>query len=165
MIPAAIVGLILLVLGARSVHVIPSDSAYVVERLGKFDRILSSGLHVLIPVLDRIAFRFSLLPKNEKLSDACITLDNVPIRITSAFRWQVIDPERAAYAFANVMDFVTEIVRTAQREWVSRTSWDDVRETTREFAQHVLRSTAEAATGAGVKLVGFEIERIERVTS
>ena len=91
--------------------IVPADSAYVVERLGRYHRTLPAGFHVVMPVLDAVRFRFSLLPKDEELSGTCITLDNVPVTITSTFRWQIADPQKAAYAAANLGDYARGIVQ------------------------------------------------------
>ena len=77
--------------------IVPDATACVVERLGRYHRTLLAGMHFLVPVIDRVAHRFSLRPQDRDLSDRCITFDNVPVSISSRVRWQILDPERAAY--------------------------------------------------------------------
>ncbi|HEX2062678.1 MAG TPA: SPFH domain-containing protein [Thermoanaerobaculia bacterium] len=137
--------------------IVPADHAYVVERLGRYHRTLRAGMHFLVPLIDRVAFRHSLLPVRTELTDRCITLDNVPVDVTTRVQWQIADPERASYASANVQDFITGIVKTKQREAIAQKKWDDARETTRELQQSVLRATAEAVAGVGAKLLAVEI--------
>ena len=144
------------------ITVVPQGSAYVVERLGRYRSTLMAGVHLLVPVIDRVAFKFSLAPKEEQLTDVCITLDNIAVTVKSAFSWQIIDAERAAYATANVIEFVTTLVRTTARQWIAERRFDDVRETTRELQGFVLRSTETAAAGAGVKITAFSVRQIER---
>ena len=143
--------------------IVPPDSAYVAERLGRYHRTLHPGLNILAPFFDRVAFRFSLLPQDLALTDTCITLDNVPFTVTSTVRWQVADAKTAAYASASPADFVSGLVRSIQRDWISRQSSKDVRETTRDFQQAVLRAAAEPAMQVGVKIVDHDVKRIERV--
>ena len=63
---------------SKSVIVVPNGEAWVLERLGRYDRTLPPGLHVIFPFTDRVAFRYSVQPKDEELSDQCVTRDNVP---------------------------------------------------------------------------------------
>lgn len=143
--------------------IVPADHVYVVERLGRYHRTANPGLHVLVPLVDRVAFRFTLRPQDLALSDTCITFDNVPFAVTSTIRWQIADAQTAAYAVANPAEFVTGLVRSCQREWIGKQPSKDVRETTRELEQAVLRAAAEPAAKAGVKVVGVDVTRIERV--
>src|SRR5687767_6792980 len=136
-----VVAVVLAIVSVRSLIVVPAGSAYVVERLGRYRATLSPGLHVLLPFLDRIAHKYS------------ITLDNIPVSVKATLTWQITAAERAAYAAADVADFVGNLVRTTQRQWISERPWTDVRETTRELQQAVLRSTEAAAASAGVTIV------------
>jgi regulator of protease activity HflC (stomatin/prohibitin superfamily) len=159
---AVIVTILALVVVARSAKVVPANTAYVVERLGRYHATLTPGLHILLPFLDRIAARHSLQPREEELSDVCITLDNVTVKLTTTFTWQIVDPEKAAYAAADISDFVVGVVRSAQRQWVAGRAWDDARETTRELSAAVVRSTSQAVTPNGVQVAGFDVRRIAR---
>jgi regulator of protease activity HflC (stomatin/prohibitin superfamily) len=147
------------------IAIVPANSAYVVERLGRYYRTLNPGLNILTPFLDRVAFRYSLLPQRLDLTDNCITLDNVPFTVTSSVQWQIVEPRVAAYAVASLTEFVTGLVRSCQRKWISEQSSKDVRETTRDFRQAVLRAAAEPAAKAGVRIVDHDIKRLERVTA
>ena len=147
------------------ITVVPDGSAYVVERLGRYYRTLNPGLNILVPVIDRIAFRYSLLPKEEPLTDTCITRDNIAITISTTLRWQIVDARKAAYESANVADFVTGLVRTCQRQWIAERSWDEVRENTRDLQQGVVRLAADGAAKAGAKIEKLDVQRIARADS
>jgi len=142
--------------------IVPDEAAYVVERLGRYHRTLRAGVHFLAPLLDRVAFRYSLLPKDQDVADTCVTRDNVTVAVASRFRWQIADPERAAYASASETDFIVTLLRTLVRQWIGARVWDDIRETTRELEAGVLREAAFSAEQAGVKVVAFDVQRIER---
>lgn len=144
------------------IAIVPDEAAYVVERLGRYHRTLLAGVHFLAPLVDRVAFRYSLLPKDHDLADTCITHDNITVAVASRFRWQIADPERAAYASASETDFVITLVRTLVRKWIGERAWNDVRETTRELEAAVLREAANAAEQAGVKIVAFDVQKIEQ---
>jgi|SRR5687767_15852167 len=145
------------------ITVVPDGSAYVVERLGRYHRTLNPGLNILVPVIDRVAFRYSLLSKDEPLTDNCITRDNVAISIATTLRWQILDARRAAYESANVADFVTGLVRKCQRQWIAERSWDEVRENTRDLQHGVVRLAADSAAETGAKIERLDVKRIARV--
>jgi regulator of protease activity HflC (stomatin/prohibitin superfamily) len=158
----AIFAAVLLVVGIRSVRVVPEDMAFVVERLGRYHRTLRAGAHVVMPFVDRIAFRYSLAARSGELTETWITHDNVPVTVNCTFRWKVADPQRAAYASADETTFATELLRTRLREWIAARRFDDVRETTRELRGAVLESVARDAEAAGVSVEAIEVGRIER---
>lgn len=161
MVAILIVAVILFIVVLRHIKVVPADSAYVVERLGRYQATLPPGLHVLVPFVDRIAHRYSLAPMDEELTESAISLDNVPVSVTLAIRWQIVDAERAAYASASVIEFVKGIVRTALREAVGRTNYDELRESTREIQSAIVRVPAGQA---GVKVVAAEVKKIGRAS-
>lgn len=149
-----------IILLTRIVIVVPAGSAYVVERLGRYQGTLGPGVHVLLPFVDVIRFRHTLAPRDERLDDKAITLDNVPVRITSAFRWQIDDPQKASYGTADVGHYARAIVQHAQRECIGRRPWKDLRETTRELQQEILRAAAGPAAAAGVKVLDHDVQEI-----
>lgn len=132
---------------------VPAGHAYVVERLGRYHRTLDAGWHMLAPVVDRVAFRFSLAPQETQFATTAISHDNVPIRFTTTVRWQIADAQLAAYGSANAKDFVTTLVESRQREWVAQHDAGDVRETSRERHSWVLRACADAARQVGVTIL------------
>ena len=146
----------------RSVIVVRDGSVYVVERLGRYFRTLPAGVHVLLPFVDAVRFRYSLAPADEQLADTCITLDNVAVAITSTFRWQIAEAEKAAYAAADVKEYVRGVVQSAQRRCISERPWKDLRETTRELQQCVLRAAADPAAQGGVTIIEHDVGKIDR---
>ncbi|MFL6248208.1 MAG: SPFH domain-containing protein [Thermoanaerobaculia bacterium] len=154
------IAFVLAVVGLKSVIVVPADAVYVVERLGRYHRTIRSGMHVLTPFLDRIAFRYTLKPKDAQLTDRCITRDNIPVSVTSSFRWEVVDPQAAAYNSANVAHFVVELIRSRQRQWIGERAWNDVRENTRDLQKAVLSAIAEPVAHAGVKISDMRVDEI-----
>ena len=153
---------VLLVLGLRCIVNVPAEGAWVVERLGRCDRTLMAGMHVLAPFIDRVAFRYSLAPVTSETSDLCITRDNVPVRVTSTVRAQIVDARQAAYAAENAGDFVTTLIGTQLRQWIGSRRWDDVRETTRELGVATLEAAEEPASRIGVRMLAVDVNGIER---
>ena len=152
-------------LAMNCVKVVPDGNAFVVERLGRYFRTLMPGTHVLAPFVDRVAHRYSLHPREEEIADTCITRDNVPVRIASVVRAQILDPRRAAYGAANAGDAVVTLVRSRQRLWIAERAWDDVRESTRELEVAVVAAAAEPANEIGIHVASVEVRSVDRVES
>ena len=165
MLGVAVVTIVSLIVLAKAIIVVPPNEAYVVERLGRYYQTLGSGMKLLMPFLDRVAFRYSLRPQDARLTDRCITRDNIPINITSSVRWEIADPRSAAYHSANVNEFVAELIRSRQRHWISEHAWDDVRENTRAVQSAVSSAIAEPAAQAGVRISDVSIDPVTRVVA
>ena len=148
---------------SKSVVVVPSGEAWILERLGRYERTLPPGMHVIVPFTDRVAFRYSVQPKDEELSDQCVTRDNVPVRVTSVLRAQIANPQHAAYATANAGDSVVTLVRTHQRQAIGARSWDDVRLYPRELESAVLSAATEPAAQMGITLLAIDVKQLDRV--
>lgn len=142
--------------------IVPPDSAYVVERFGVYRETLNPGIHFVTPIVERIAFRHSLAEQEETLSQTYTTLDRQPIQMTSAFRFRIVDPQRASYATVDPLHFVRELVRNAQRRLIEERAWDSLREERRSFQQDVLREVSAAAENAGVKVTEHEVRELKR---
>lgn len=164
MVVAVVITLFAVILISKCVIVVPAGNAFVVERLGRYFGTLPAGMHVILPFTDRIAHRFSLHPREEELSDQCVTRDNVPVRIASTFRAQIANPERAAYATANAGDSLKTLVRTHQRQAIGERSWDDLRLYPRELESAVLKAATDPAAQMGVTLLALDVKNVERVT-
>jgi regulator of protease activity HflC (stomatin/prohibitin superfamily) len=160
---AIVVVVFLVILISKCVIAVPEGNAFVVERLGRYDRTLPPGLHVIPPFTDRVAFRYSLLPREETISDQCVTLDNVPVRVTSVLRAQVRDARQAAYATASAADSIVTLVRTHQRQSIGQRSWDDLRQYPRELESAVVSSAAGPAGEMGITILALDVKNLERV--
>ena len=145
---------------SNSVVVVPRDAVYVVERLGAYRDTIVAGTHVIVPFIDRIAFRHTLQPQQQELSDGCITKDNVSVTVTSGCRWRIADPRRFTYNTTNGAECVASIVRSHYRKWIGSRSLNEARESIREMEASVVTSTADAAREAGVEIVTANIYTI-----
>ncbi|HVG25366.1 MAG TPA: SPFH domain-containing protein, partial [Thermoanaerobaculia bacterium] len=124
---------------------------------------LSEGRHFITPVIDRVAFRHSLRLHADDLSERCITYDNLPITLTSVVLWRIEDAQLASYGAADVREYVSGIVRSAQREWVGRHAFEDVRMTTRQLEVDVIRAVSDSASRCGVNVTELTVKGVERV--
>lgn len=146
------------------VVVVPNDSAYVVERLGRYLRTLPEGLHFIVPVIDRVAFRYSLLEKEQELTEVAIAHDNVPARVRGTFRWQITDAQKAAYGAADINAFVAGAVRTALRQAIAGRTWDDVRDSRREVEAAVEEAVEEPCATVGIRVASVTVNDVERAS-
>ena len=111
-IAAVVVVILVIILIARTAIVVPQQSAYVIERLGKYNRTLQAGFHILVPFVDRVAYKHSLKEQAIDIHEQiCITKDNVQVGVDGVLYLQVLDPQRASYG---IMDYVFAISQLAQ---------------------------------------------------
>lgn len=143
----------------KSVTIVPQQHAWVVERLGKFHATLGPGLKIVIPFVDRIAYKHSLkeIPLDTP-SQVCITKDNTQLAVDGVLFFQVTDPQRASYGSSNYIVAITQLAQTTLRSVIGRLELDKTFEE-REFINHsVVSSIDEAAMNWGVKVLRYEIK-------
>ena len=156
----ALIFLILVVVFlSQTLRIVPQQNAWVVERLGKFDRNLGAGLNFLIPFIDRVAYKHSL--KEIALdvpSQICITRDNTQLQIDGILYFQVTDPMRASYGSSNYIIAVTQLAQTTLRSVVGRLELDRTFEERDYINSSVVSALDEAALNWGVKVLRYEIK-------
>jgi regulator of protease activity HflC (stomatin/prohibitin superfamily) len=145
----------------KAVKVVPQQNAWVVERLGKFHAVLQPGLNIVIPFIDRIAYKHSLkeVPLDTP-SQVCITKDNTQLQVDGVLYFQVTDPQRASYGASNYIIAITQLAQTTLRSVIGKLELDRTFEE-REFINHsVVSAIDEAAMNWGVKVLRYEIKDI-----
>jgi regulator of protease activity HflC (stomatin/prohibitin superfamily) len=143
----------------KAVTIVPQQHAWVVERLGKFHAALGPGLKIIIPFVDRIAYKHSLkeIPLDTP-SQVCITKDNTQLAVDGVLFFQVTDPQRASYGASNYIVAITQLAQTTLRSVIGKLELDKTFEE-REFINHsVVSSIDEAAMNWGVKVLRYEIK-------
>jgi regulator of protease activity HflC (stomatin/prohibitin superfamily) len=143
----------------KAVTIVPQQHAWVVERLGKFHATLGPGLKIVIPFVDRIAYKHSLkeIPLDTP-SQVCITKDNTQLAVDGVLFFQVTDPQRASYGSSNYIVAITQLAQTTLRSVIGKLELDKTFEE-REFINHsVVSSIDEAAMNWGVKVLRYEIK-------
>src|SRR4030095_9380933 len=127
--PLAIVGIVAVFLGiviaAKTVVVVPQQSAYVVERLGRFQSVLQAGLHVLVPFVDVVRYRHSLKEVAIDIAaQVCITRDNVQVGVDGILYLKVLNAERASYGIAYYIFAITQLAQTNLRSEIGKIDLD-----------------------------------------
>jgi len=159
---ALIVLLVLVVLTVlMTVKVIPQQTAYIMERLGKFYAVLQPGINFIIPFFDRIAYKYTLKETALDIPEQiCITRDNVQVRMDGVIFIQVIDPKKAAYGIADYSFAVIQLAQTTMRSEIGKLDLDKTFEERMTINRAVVESIDEAAIGWGVKVLRYEIKNI-----
>ncbi|KAA8498078.1 Stomatin-like protein 2, mitochondrial [Porphyridium purpureum] len=144
------------------VVIVPQQSAYIVERLGKFNRTLGPGLHFLLPPpVDVMTYAFSL--KEEAISipnQIAITRDNVTIHIDGVLYVKVEDPKAAAYGVENPYRALTLLAQTTMRSELGKLSLDKTFEERETLNAAIVRSINDAAASWGIRCLRYEIRDI-----
>jgi regulator of protease activity HflC (stomatin/prohibitin superfamily) len=143
----------------QGVKIVPQQYAWVVERLGKYHATLSPGLNILIPFVDRVAYRHSLkeIPLDVP-SQVCITKDNTQLQVDGILYFQVTDPMRASYGSSNFVVAITQLAQTTLRSVIGKLELDKTFEERDYINSLVVSALDEAARNWGVKVLRYEIK-------
>ena len=156
----ALVFLLLAIIFAyKSIKVVPQQSAWVIERLGKFHVVLNPGLNFIIPFVDRVAYRHSLkeIPLDTP-AQVCITRDNTQLSVDGVLFFQVTDPMRASYGTSNYVIAITQLAQTTLRSVIGKMELDKTFEERDLINRSVVSAIDEAALNWGVKVLRYEIK-------
>mgnify|MGYP001405500168 FL=1 len=159
MIFTLVLAVLAVVFAFQAIKVVPQQSAWIVERLGKFHAVLSPGLNVVIPFIDRVAYKHSLkeIPLDTP-SQVCITKDNTQLSVDGVLFFQVTDPTRASYGTSNYVIAITQLAQTTLRSVIGKMELDKTFEE-RDLINHsVVSAIDEAALNWGVKVLRYEIK-------
>ncbi len=145
----------------KCAKIVPNQEAFIVERLGKFNKVLYAGFHLLIPYLDVVAYKRSL---KELVLDVpqqtCITRDNVSVNIDGVIYLQVVTPEKSAYGIDNFLAGAIQLAQTALRSSIGKLELDRTFEERDTINQEVVAALNEATTPWGIKVLRYEIRDI-----
>ena len=148
-----------IVFAIKTLKIVPQQHAWVVERLGKFDRILMPGLNIIVPFIDRVAYKHELkeFPLDVP-SQVCITRDNTQLTVDGIIYFQVTDPKLASYGSSNYIMAITQLAQTTLRSVIGRMELDKTFEERDEINSIVVSALDEAAGAWGVKVLRYEIK-------
>ena len=148
-----------IIFGFKSFVVVPQQEAFVVERLGRFHKTLSPGLSILIPFIDRLAYKHTLkeIPLDVP-SQVCITRDNTQLTVDGIIYFQVTDPKLASYGSSNYIMAITQLAQTTLRSVIGRMELDKTFEERDDINRTVVASLDQAAVSWGVKVLRYEIK-------
>ena len=158
---ALFLGAVILVAIAKTAVVVPQQSAFVVERLGRFSGVLQAGFHVLIPFVDVIRYRHSLKEGAFDIPEqVCITRDNVQVGVDGVLYMKVLNPERASYGIVDYVFAITQLAQTTLRSEIGKIDLDRTFEERATINQQVVQELDKASEPWGVKVLRYEIKNI-----
>lgn len=144
-----------------SIVIVPQQSIYVVERIGKYSQSLDAGLSFLIPFVDRVAYRHSLKEVPYDVApQVCITRDNSQVQIDGILYYQVTDARMASYGTSNFEMAIEQLAKTTLRSEVGKRELDRLLEDRMAINQSVIAALDEASPNWGVKVLRYEVKDI-----
>jgi regulator of protease activity HflC (stomatin/prohibitin superfamily) len=141
--------------------VVPQRSVYIVERLGKYSRTLDAGFHILIPFIDKVAYRQNLKEQAiDVASQICITRDNIAVEVDGILYLQVIDPAKASYGIDNYKFAVVQISQTTMRSIIGKMELDRTFEERDTVNAAIVEAVDKASDPWGIKVSRYEVKNI-----
>lgn len=161
LIVALVVAVLFITIVAKTAVIVPQQSAYVIENLGKYNRTLLAGFHILIPFFERSAYRHSLKEVAVDIAEQiCITKDNVQVGVDGVLYMQVLDPERASYGITDYLFAISQLAQTTLRSEIGKIVLDRTFEERGSINSNVVRELDLASDAWGVKVMRYEIKNI-----
>jgi len=145
----------------EGVRIVPQQSAWVVERLGRFHSVLEPGLNLIIPFLDRVGYVHSLKEVPLDVPEqVCITKDNTQLAVDGILYYQVTDPRLASYGSANYLMAVSQLAQTTLRSEIGKMELDKTFESRDEINRQIVHALDEAGRNWGIKVLRYEIKSL-----
>ena len=146
---------------SKCIVVVPQRSAYIVQRLGRYSNTLEAGFHLLMPFVDRIAYRHTL---KEQVIDvppqSCITRDNIAVDVDGVLYLQVVDPVKASYGVSNYLFASVQLAQTTMRSEMGKLDLDRSFEEREQINGAIVTAVDKASDPWGVKVTRYEIKNI-----
>jgi len=156
-----VIAVLAIIVIAKTAVVVPQQSASIVEMLGKYSKTLSAGFHILIPFIERVAYKHSLKEQAIDIAEQiCITRDNVQVGIDGVLYLQVLDPARASYGITNYEFAISQLAQTTLRSEIGKIDLDRTFEERAVINSNVVSELDKASEPWGVKVLRYEIKNI-----
>jgi regulator of protease activity HflC (stomatin/prohibitin superfamily) len=156
---ALVIAVVVIIFVVKTLKIVPQQHAWVVEKLGKYDRTLTPGLKFVFPFVERVAYKHSLkeVPLDVP-SQVCITKDNTQLQVDGILYFQITDPMRASYGSSDYISAITQLSQTTLRSVIGKMELDKTFEEREIINASVVNSLDEAALNWGVKVLRYEIK-------
>ena len=161
LIVALAIALVVIIILVKTAVVVPQQSAYVIEYLGKYSRTLQAGFHILVPFVERIAYRHSLKEQALDIPEqTCITKDNVQVGVDGVLYLRILDPQRASYGITDYTFAIMQLAQTTLRSEIGKIDLDRTFEERGAINSNVVVELDKASEPWGVKVLRYEIKNI-----
>ncbi len=156
-----LVAIMALIVIAKTAIVVPQQSAFVVERLGRYSGTLDAGFHILLPFIDVIRYKHSLKEAALDIpAQVCITRDNVQVGVDGVLYLKILNPERASYGIQDYLFAISQLAQTTLRSEVGKIDLDRTFEERTNINIAVVAELDKASEPWGVKVLRYEIKNI-----
>ena len=146
---------------AKTAIVVPQQSAYVVEYLGKYRKTIKAGFHILIPFVERVAYKHNLKESAVDIQEQiCITRDNVQVGVDGVLYLKVLDAQRASYGIGDYIFAIGQLAQTTLRSEIGKIDLDRTFEERGTINTSVVMELDKASDPWGVKVLRYEIKNI-----
>ena len=158
---AAVIAVLAIIVVIKTAVVVPQQSAYIVENLGKYARTLSPGFNILVPFLESVAYKHTLKEQTIDVEEqVCITSDNVQVGVDGVLYLQVMDPRNASYGIADYLFAIAQLAQTTLRSEIGKIELDKTFEERNHINIRVVDELDKASAAWGVKVLRYEIKNI-----
>jgi regulator of protease activity HflC (stomatin/prohibitin superfamily) len=145
----------------KTARIVPQKTTFIIERLGKYAKTLDAGFHILVPFLDRVAYKHSLKEVAVDVeSQTCITKDNISVEVDGVLYMQVIDPVKASYGIDNYMFASSQLAQTTMRSEIGKLDLDRTFEEREAINSAIIQAVDKASDPWGIKITRYEIKNI-----
>ena len=161
MIVVLVLAVLVIIIVAKTAVMVPQQSAYIIERLGKYSGTLDAGFHILVPFMDVIRYRHTLKEMAIDIPEqVCITRDNVQVAVDGVLYLKVLTPQRASYGISNFIFAIIQLVQTTLRSEIGKIELDRTFEERTNINISVVHELDKALEPWGVKVLRYEIKNI-----
>ena len=161
LIVAGILAIVAIIVIVKTAVIVPQQSAYVVQNLGKYSRTLHAGFHILIPFIERVAYRHTLKEQAIDVEEqVCITSDNVQVGVDGVLYLQVLDARNASYGIGNYLFAIAQLAQTTLRSEMGKIELDKTFEERSHINLRIVEELDQASNPWGVKVLRYEIRNI-----
>ncbi|HPH15653.1 MAG TPA: stomatin-like protein [Bacteroidales bacterium] len=145
----------------NSIKVVPQREAYIVERLGKYNETLIAGFKIIVPFIDKVAYKHSLKEQAiDVASQICITRDNISVEVDGILYLQVVDPHKASYGIDNYIFAAIQMAQTTMRSVIGKLELDKTFEERDSINSVIVDAVDKASDPWGVKITRYEVKNI-----
>ena len=145
----------------KTVRIVPQREAFIIERLGKYSKTLEAGFHILLPFIDKVAYKHSLKEQAVDVPpQSCITKDNIAVEVDGILYLQVVDPKKASYGINNYLFASIQLAQTTMRSVMGKLDLDKTFEEREAINQVIVAAVDKASDPWGVKVTRYEVKNI-----
>jgi regulator of protease activity HflC (stomatin/prohibitin superfamily) len=161
MIVAGAIAILVIVIIAKTAVVVPQQSAYVVETLGRYNNTMQAGFHILVPFVQRVSYKHTLKEQAVDIPEQiCITRDNVQVGVDGVLYLQVLDAKNASYGITDYMFAISQLAQTTLRSEVGKLDLDRTFEERTAINSALVTELDKATSAWGIKVLRYEIKNI-----